>query len=87
MSGILTNAIGVVGVILILSAYFALQIKKMSPSSVVFSSFNAVGSGLILISLYFDFNLASFLIESAWLLVSLYGVSVAIREMRLKARI
>jgi hypothetical protein len=35
---------------------------------------NTIGAILILISLYYDWNLASFVMEVIWLSLSLYGV-------------
>lgn len=72
------NAIGIIGVILVLLAYLLLQINKLSQNSITFSLMNLLGSGLILLSLFYSWNLASVIIESAWLLVSLFGLSKAI---------
>jgi len=38
------------------------------------------GALLILISLYFSFNLASFIIEIAWLLISIFGLFKALSK-------
>jgi membrane-bound ClpP family serine protease len=72
------NTLGVIGVILVLLAYVLLQIDKMKAAWVSYSLFNAVGSGLILISLYFYWNLASGIIEIAWFIISLYGLAKSI---------
>jgi hypothetical protein len=39
-----------------------------------FSLLNAIGALLIIVSLMFDWNLASFLMEFIWLMISLYGI-------------
>lgn len=75
----LYDAIGIVGVGLVLISYLLLQIDRIEPKSVSYSLLNLVGAILILISLYFTFNLASFIIEIAWLLISAYGLVKAIR--------
>ncbi len=62
------------GVLLILSAYWLLQTQRLAQDSPRYSAINAVGAALVLYSLYFDFNFPSAIIESAWLLVSLYGL-------------
>ena len=67
------NVVGITGVLLILLAYFRLQTGRVSATSIGFSMQNAAGSALILISLTFNFNLASFLIELSWLVISLFG--------------
>ena len=74
------NFLGITGVILILIAYTLLQIGKMSAESVSYSLLNALGAVLILISLYFYWNLASGVIEIAWLIISTYGLVKAIRH-------
>lgn len=69
-----SNYIGILGVILVLVAYFLLQLNKMSGQSLTFSMMNAVGSILILVSLCYHLNIASLVIEIAWLLISLFGI-------------
>ena len=68
------NAIGIIGVVLVLLAYFLLQINKLKQDSIIYSLLNLVGSFLILISLYFAWNLASGVIEIAWFLISIFGL-------------
>lgn len=68
------NTIGIIGVILVLVAYLLLQIDKLKQDSVTYSLLNLVGSFLILVSLYFTWNLASGIIEIAWFLISLFGL-------------
>ena len=54
--------------------YLALQAEKITSDSIMYSLFNALGAALILISLYFKFNLSAFVIEAFWLIISLYGM-------------
>ncbi len=68
------NYIGTLGVAITLLAYFFLQTGKWTSSQMRFSLANALGSGLILFSLSFDFNFSGFLIESIWVVLSLYGL-------------
>jgi len=70
----LPDLVGLVGVGCLLIAYFLLQRGSLDQSSAGYSILNAVGSGLILISLVYDFNLASTLVEGAWFVISLYGL-------------
>jgi paired small multidrug resistance pump len=69
------DAIGIAGVMLVLICYLLLQMGRMSAESLLYSAVNGLGALLILISLAYDFNLSAFLMEAAWLLVSLYGVA------------
>lgn len=68
------NTIGIVGVLLVLLAYLLLQLDRLSQSSIMFSFLNFIGSIFILVSLYFTWNLASGVIEIAWLIISLFGL-------------
>ena len=66
--------IGNVGVFLILLSYFLLQLEKIDPKSLGYSVMNGLGALLICFSLYFDFNLSAFIIESCWFAISLFGL-------------
>jgi multidrug transporter EmrE-like cation transporter len=70
----LANALGLIGVFLVLLMYFLLQLDKIEPKKPAYSIVNACGSVLILVSLYFYFNLSSAVIETAWLAISLFGI-------------
>jgi len=76
----LPDVIGLIGVVLILVTYAALTLEKMDPKGVLYSVGNGLGAGLILISLIYSFNLASFIIEIAWLIISLFGLWKAWRR-------
>ncbi|HET7588063.1 MAG TPA: hypothetical protein VFL45_08295 [Gammaproteobacteria bacterium] len=73
------NALGLIGVFLVLLMYFMLQIGKIRAETLTYSLVNACGSVLILVSLYFYFNLSSAVIETAWLAISLFGIYKALR--------
>ncbi len=68
------DLVGTTGVVMILVAYFLAQTQRVSSQSLGYSAINLVGSVLIAISLLYDFNLASFIIEVAWISISLYGI-------------
>lgn len=72
----IVDFIGLVGVFIILWYYFLLQIGKCLPDSLSFSVANFIGAILILISLWFNWNLSSVVIEVAWLLISFYGICI-----------
>lgn len=76
----LYDALGIIGVVIILYAYLALQLEKISAQDWRYSALNGIGAILILISLMFSFNLASFIIEIAWLLISLFGLFRAFQK-------
>ena len=68
------DLIGNVGVLLMVVAYLLLQLEKLSSAAVSYLLLNAIGAGLVMISLTFRFNLSAFLMEAFWLLISLYGL-------------
>jgi membrane-bound ClpP family serine protease len=72
------NLIGIVGVVMVLTAYFLLQLERLAQVSITFSLLNFVGSIFILVSLCFTWNLASGIIEIAWLLISAFGLLKAV---------
>lgn len=78
MSITLYDSLGIIGVIIILIAYLFLQLEKVTVLDWRYSAANGLGALLILISLYYSFNLASFIIEIAWLLISIFGLFKAL---------
>jgi paired small multidrug resistance pump len=79
------DVVGTVGVVLILIAYFLLQTERWSGQSLRYSLVNLVGSLMITVSLIYDFNLSSFIIEVAWIAISIYGMVRARRATRVGA--
>lgn len=75
------DAIGVVGVVTVLAAYLLLQMERLDSKGLAYLCMNFFGSMGIILSLTRHFNLSSFLIESCWVAISLYGlVRWAIRK-------
>lgn len=71
---LILNSIGIIGVAIILVTYFLLQTDRIAARELRYSVLNAIGSSCILLSLIVDFNLPSFVIEVAWVLISLMGI-------------
>ena len=76
------DVIGLIGVTLILFAYFGVQTDRLPAQDWRFSALNGLGALLIMVSLIYSFNLASFIIECAWLLISVYGLWLAWRKRK-----
>jgi hypothetical protein len=70
----LHDLLGNLGVIAILGCYLLLQLGRLTADHMSFSMLNGLGALLIIVSLFFEFNLSAFLIEFFWLLISLYGI-------------
>ncbi|HSL53565.1 MAG TPA: hypothetical protein VK868_04180 [Pyrinomonadaceae bacterium] len=77
----LFDLIGNIGVVVLIIAYLMLQLNKLSSGGLAYSLLNAMGAGLIIISLRINFNLSAFLMEVFWVLISLVGIY---RYFRLK---
>lgn len=73
----LANPAGILGVALILFTYLYLSLGRMRPNTFAFHLLNFIGAWLILYSLYFHWNLASVIIELAWLCISALGIGRA----------
>jgi len=68
------DVVGLAGVIMLLGTYFALQIDRIDSQSLAYSLLNGISAVLILISLLYTFNWASFIIEIFWISISLIGI-------------
>jgi hypothetical protein len=69
----LPDLIGLVGVAAYLSAYGLLQFGILKVEDTRYALLNALGALLILYSLLFDFNLAAFVTQTAWLILTALG--------------
>lgn len=74
------DLVGNLGVFCVLATYLLVQMGRMDIRRPTYSLTNAAGAILILVSLLHDFNLSSFVIEIAWLLISLYGLIRWLRD-------
>ena len=69
------DALGSIGVAVIIFTYIALQLEKIRSESLSYSLLNAAGAGLIIVSLVYSFNFPAFIVEFFWLLISLFGIA------------
>lgn len=68
------DIVGAVGVALIIGTYLLLQFERLASDRPLYSVLNAAGASLIIVSLFFEFNLSAFVVEFFWLLISLFGI-------------
>jgi hypothetical protein len=73
MTPTIGDMIGIIGVFIIVIAYILMQVDRMDPKGFWFSALNTLGAVFILVSLFYDWNLASFVMEVIWFTLSLYG--------------
>ncbi|GLX82697.1 CBU_0592 family membrane protein [Thalassotalea eurytherma] len=71
---LLFDIIGMSGTFLVVGCFFLLQLKKITPTSLTYNLMNLIGAILLLISLCYSFNLASFVIELFWIAASIIGL-------------
>lgn len=74
------DLVGNAGVACVVVTYTLVQVRQMQATSLVYGILNAVGAALILVSLLFTFNLSAFLMEAFWLLSSIIGVRMSLKE-------
>lgn len=78
----ISNQVGILGVIMILIAYLLASMGRWAVTDLYYQLVNFIGAALILFSLYYHWNLASVVIEVAWLLISVYGIYRALSTKR-----
>ncbi|KZN61092.1 permease [Pseudoalteromonas luteoviolacea CPMOR-1] len=85
MIDILFDVIGMTGTFLVVGAFFLLQLEKVTPDGLKYNLMNLSGAILLLISLCYNFNLASFVIELFWIVASLIGLYKYFKAKKLQA--
>ena len=70
----LSDIAGMTGSVLVIVAYFATQAGWFGANDPRFAWANLVGAVLIIASLLVDWNLAAFVIEVFWIIISVYGL-------------
>ena len=69
------DVIGFAGVAVIVVAYFANQQRWLKSEDWRYPFANLAGASLILVSLFFEWNFPSLVIEIFWIAISLYGLA------------
>jgi hypothetical protein len=64
----------------VIAVYFATQQRWLSAEDWRFPFANLLGAGFILVSLMADWNLAAFVVEVFWVLISLYGLAQSLKR-------
>ncbi len=74
MLDIIAHGIGLLGMLCVVFAFHKTVSGQWAGQSVEFNLLNLVGAILLLISLYFHFNLGSVIIEIFWIAIALKGL-------------
>ncbi|HEU4650543.1 MAG TPA: hypothetical protein VFS49_03930 [Croceibacterium sp.] len=85
LSSFAADVIGLIGSALFIGAFAYANLSRHL-NKVAFNLANLVGSILLLISLAVNFNLAAFVLETAWGLIAAAGLVVAVRTRARKAQ-
>jgi len=75
--------LGALGAALIIISYLWLQLGKFSGQDITFSALNILGAMLILTSLSFNFNFSAAIIEIFWLIISLLGLALGLKNLQI----
>jgi hypothetical protein len=79
------DLLGNIGVAMLILTYLLLQLNKFSSDGLAYSLLNAIGAGLIVVSLLFNFNLSALLVEVFWVLISCLGIYRYVRLRTLRS--
>ena len=72
--------VGMLGTLMVLGAFFLLQAGHIHGNRLAYQLLNLFGAAGILVSLIGSFNISVFLLEAAWVAVSLYGIVRSLRK-------
>ena len=82
MTALLYDIIGSLGAAIIVFAYFIMQRGIVAGNSFPYNGLNFIGASMIIFSLFLHFNLSVFIMESAVILISLYGMIQSLRQSK-----
>ncbi len=71
--------VGVLGTIIYVGSYTLTQIGWIRAPGYTYSLSNLIAASMVGISLLYDFNLASALIQLLWILISIVGITKLVR--------
>jgi CRP-like cAMP-binding protein len=73
--GTTSELVGLVGALVYIGAYFAMQLGLLAGQSYLYAGLNIVAAGCVLVSLRETFNLSSALIQTVWIAISVVGIA------------
>lgn len=74
------RTLGVFGFLLYIGSFAALQLRVIDGNSMLYTLLNLGAAALVLVSLIHEFNLASALIQTSWIVIGLVGVVLRLRS-------
>lgn len=79
LDGTTANVVGIIGSVLFLIGFIYANFAA-TVDALTFNLLNLAGAILLLASLSVHFNLAAFILEACWALISLVGIGKAVLE-------
>ena len=79
---ILFDTIGIIGVALILVAYYLVTHGRVQADQLSFHGMNFLGAILIFVSLMHTPNIPSIILEICWIIISLMGMRKALKARK-----
>jgi len=77
---VVDQAIQIVGALLILAAFAAVQFDRMRPDSRLYLALNLVGSAILAVLAVVAAQWGFVLLEGVWAIVSAWGLAAALRS-------
>ena len=74
--------VGIVGSLIICTAYLAVSLKRVDPEGIPFQASNGSGAILLLISLWYRPNPGAIVIEVLWLAIAGFAIGRALLKRR-----
>ena len=68
------DVIGLSGAFIYILSYVLVQLHRDFAKDLGYSGLNLLGAVLISISLWENFNLSAFIVQTIWIFISLYGI-------------
>ncbi len=72
--------IQIIGALLILAAFAAVQFERMRPDSRVYLTLNLIGSAILAVLAWHESQWGFLLLEGVWAIVSAWGLAMAMRR-------
>ncbi len=72
--------VGIAGTCIYLGCYFLTQLGKLSTPGFTYSALNIIAASCVGVSLIYDFNLASAMIQVSWIVISFVGVVLLLSQ-------
>jgi len=74
----------IVGALLILAGFAAVQFERMRPNSRLYLTLNLLGSAILAVLAYVETQWGFLLLETVWAIVSAWGLATTLRKSQVQ---